>query len=67
MYCECGGLTKPDIVFFGEQLPKEFFKAPELVGKCDIAIIIGTSLKVMPFAYLAQIIPAQVPIVLINR
>lgn len=29
--------------------------------------MIGTSLKVNPFAYLAQIIPSDVPVVLINR
>ena len=23
-YCECGSVAKPDIVFFGEQLPSEF-------------------------------------------
>jgi NAD-dependent SIR2 family protein deacetylase len=38
-----------------------------VVGECDLAIIIGTSLKVNPFAYLAQIIPSSTPVVLINR
>lgn len=66
-HCACGGLVKPDIVFFGEQLPQAFFAAPKIVSKCDLAIIIGTSLKVNPFAYLAQIIPKEVPVVLINR
>jgi NAD-dependent SIR2 family protein deacetylase len=32
-----------------------------------LAIIIGTSLKVMPFAFLAQLIPETSPIILINR
>lgn len=67
MNCKCGGLVKPDIVFFGEQLPKSFYSAPQIVGKADLAIIIGTSLKVNPFAYLAQIIPPEAPVILINR
>ena len=29
---KCEGLVKPDIVFFGEQLPKRFFSAPKMVG-----------------------------------
>lgn len=64
--CETG-LVKPDIVFFGEQLPKEFFNAPKIVGEADLAIIIGTSLKVMPFAYMAELIPPTSPVILINR
>lgn len=67
MYCKCGGLIKPDIVFFGEQLPKSFYSAPQTVAQADLAIIIGTSLKVNPFAYLAQIIPPEAPVILINR
>jgi NAD+-dependent protein deacetylase SIR2 len=27
MRCGCGGPVKPDITFFGEGLPQEFFKA----------------------------------------
>ena len=64
---ECEGLIKPDIVFFGEQLPESFFSAPATMKKADLAIIIGTSLQVNPFAYLAQLIPKSAPIVLINR
>jgi len=67
MTCECGQYVKPDIVFFGEQLPAKFFAAPQIIEQCDLAIIIGTSLKVMPFAYLAQMIPNNVPVLLINR
>lgn len=65
--CECTGLIKPDITFFGEALPKEFFTAPELMAKADLVFIIGTSLKVFPFAFLAQVIPKNIPLVLINN
>lgn len=54
-------------MFFGEQLPKQFFEAPAIVAKADLAIVIGTSLRVNPFAYLARIIPADAAVLLINR
>ena len=48
---KCGGWVKPDIVFFGEQLPKRFFDEAEI--DClfsDLLICMGTSLEVYPFA-----------------
>ena len=29
--CECGGLVKPDIIFFGENLPLDFFEKSNLL------------------------------------
>ncbi|KAK7462471.1 Sir2 histone deacetylase Hst2 [Stygiomarasmius scandens] len=49
----CGGLVKPDIVFFGESLPASFFTSQSVVRKADLIIVIGTSLTVHPFASLA--------------
>ena len=47
----CGGWVKPNIVFFGEQLPQRFFdEAEEDCTFCDLLICIGTSLEVYPFA-----------------
>ena len=44
---------KPDIVFFGENLPQNFFaNASEDFPKCDLLIIMGSSLVVQPFASL---------------
>lgn len=65
--CECNGLVKPDIVFFGEKLPIDFFKKSNLLKYVDLAIVMGTSLVVFPFASLVSMIPKEVPIVLINR
>jgi len=65
--CECGGLVKPDIVFFGEALPEEFFmKMREDFPKCDLLIVMGTSLKVQPFAGLISHVAEHVPRLLIN-
>ncbi|MFN4201159.1 NAD-dependent deacylase [Fervidobacterium riparium] len=51
--CSCGGLTKPDIVFFGEMLPlNEFTKAQNWAIKSDVFLAIGTSLVVYPAAQL---------------
>jgi len=62
-----GGYVKPDIVFFGEGLPEKFFKCMELdFDKCDMLIIMGTSLTVQPFASLIDRVGKYVPRVLIN-
>lgn len=65
--CDCGSLVKPDVVFFGEALPAEFTKAPELMAKADLVIVIGTSLKVYPFAFLVEMTSKGTPLVLINN
>ena len=58
--CEvCDGLVKPDIVFFGENLPEKFFRLYRTdFAKCDLLIIMGTSLVVHPFAGLIGIFKA---------
>jgi NAD-dependent deacetylase sirtuin 2 len=64
----CGGLVKPDIVFFGEGLPDRFFdKLAVDFPKCDLLLVIGTSLQVQPFASLIARVKEHVPRVLINR
>lgn len=51
--CTCGGLIRPDIVFYGEALPAGVFeKAIAYVSKCDVFIVAGTSLNVYPAANL---------------
>ncbi|WVQ83677.1 hypothetical protein IAT38_005820 [Cryptococcus sp. DSM 104549] len=64
---KCGGLVKPDIVFFGEGLPDRFFKLIPELKKCDLLIVIGTSLQVQPFASLVDYVPSDCPRLLINR
>lgn len=62
------GLVKPDIVFFGEALPMKFHKRRlEDFSKCDLLIVMGTSLKVQPFASLVDNVPETTPRLLINR
>ncbi|XP_068964077.1 NAD-dependent protein deacetylase sirtuin-3, mitochondrial isoform X2 [Petaurus breviceps papuanus] len=63
----CTGVIKPDIVFFGEQLPQRFFLHMADFPMADLLLIIGTSLEVEPFASLSQASRRSVPRVLINR
>lgn len=63
---ECGGLVKPDIVFFGEALPESFFLNRSLPAAADLCIVMGTSLSVQPFASLPAMCKPGVPRVLIN-
>jgi NAD-dependent histone deacetylase SIR2 len=63
----CDGLVKPEIVFFGEQLPADFFNNKDLPGKADLCIVLGTSLSVQPFASLPGLCQEHTPRVLINQ
>jgi len=49
--CECGGLIRPDVVWFGEYLPEDqFLGAEKSVINSDILFVIGTSGIVYPAA-----------------
>ncbi|KAI0405582.1 DHS-like NAD/FAD-binding domain-containing protein [Xylaria palmicola] len=62
----CTGFVKPDIVFFGEQLPNTFFDNATVPQEADLVIIAGTSLTVHPFAGLPRMARDGVPRVLFN-
>lgn len=64
---KCGGVVKPDIVFFGENLPERFFQCVSNDFKqCDLLIVLGTSLVVQPFASLIDRVGPTCPRLLIN-
>ncbi len=55
LYCPCGGLIKPDIIFFGEEIPAAARRAAfALAETCDLMLVIGTSAAVMPANYLPR-------------
>jgi NAD-dependent deacetylase sirtuin 2 len=65
---DCDALVKPDIVFFGENLPERFGeKAHSDFPKCDLLVVAGTSLAVHPFAGLVNHPGEDVPRLLVNR
>ncbi len=48
---KCKGILKPDLVLMGEQLPVRIWqKAQEACKKCDLMIVVGSSLEVLPVA-----------------
>lgn len=47
--CRCGGVLRPDVVWFGEALPQDVWQqAITYASQCDAMIIVGTSLVVSP-------------------
>lgn len=65
---ECNGIVKPAIVFFGENLPSRFAElAATDFRQADLLIVMGTSLKVQPFAGLIYRVSKTCPRILINR
>jgi len=63
-----GELVKPDIVFFGEELPQRFRDlVEEDFPKCDLLLVLGTSLAVAPFNQLISCPERTCPRVLVNR
>ena len=67
-HCDkCGGVVRPDIVFFGESLPNRYFQNIKSdFQECDLLLVLGTSLTVMPFANLITESKSNVPRVYIN-
>jgi len=67
MYCDkCKAPVKPDIVFFGEGLPRSFFDALEDLHDVDLLIVAGTALAVSPFNVVPSELGWDVPKVLFN-
>jgi len=49
--CECGGVMKPDVILFGEQLPiRVLNQAMAEARRCDLILVAGSSLEVTPAA-----------------
>lgn len=53
---KCGGIVKPDIVFFGEGLPADILEEAEREAQeADLMLVLGTSLQVYPAAAIPEI------------
>jgi NAD-dependent deacetylase len=49
----CNGILKPDVILFGEQLPQSaWHEAQRAARQCDLMMIAGSSLEVLPVARL---------------
>lgn len=66
--CVCGGVLKPDVTFFGEQLPERaFIQARRAMWDARLLVVVGTSLQVYPAAGLPRECDAGAPFVVINN
>ncbi|MEV4735212.1 MULTISPECIES: Sir2 family NAD-dependent protein deacetylase [unclassified Microbacterium] len=65
----CGGMLKPDVVFFGEYVPQDRFRAAEsLLRSSDALIVAGSSLVVNSGVRLVERARRRsIPLVIINR
>jgi NAD-dependent SIR2 family protein deacetylase len=65
----CGGLVKPDVVFFGENVPSErYLDAREALTRADALLVAGSSLMVYSgFRFVRQAHEAGLPIAIVNR
>ena len=66
---QCGGRLKPDVVFFGEAVPKPRVEAAyRLVEEAEVLVVLGSSLTVMSgFRFVRHQAKYQLPVVIINR
>ena len=47
--CSCGGILRPDIVFYGEMLDEDkLSRSVRAIGGCDLLVVVGSSLVVLP-------------------
>ncbi len=60
--CSCGGVIKPDVVFFGEPV-RDLHAAQKLVVDSDLLLVLGSSLAVHPAALIPQFAGGEVVVV----
>jgi len=65
----CGALLKPDVILFGEQLPQKALQEAQMEARqCDLMIVAGSSLEVLPVAGLPmQAIDRGAHLIIINN
>jgi NAD-dependent histone deacetylase SIR2 len=63
------GVLKPDITFFGEQLPTNFFQRfkEHDIHLADLVLVIGTSMKVAPVSEIPLALPPKVPQIYVSK
>jgi NAD-dependent deacetylase len=66
-YCECGGMLRPGVVWFGEMQPEGAMERAEAaVNAADVLIVAGTSAQVYPAAGLIQMAASRCTVIEIN-
>jgi len=62
--CTCQGIIKPDVVFYGEAV-HDLERAAVMVARCDLLLVLGSSLMVYPVAFLPE--QAVCDVVVVNK
>ena len=70
--CACGGSLKPDVVFFGENVPADrvarCYAAVEALGRGGALLVAGSSLTVMSgLRFVRRAAQGGTPVVIVNR
>jgi NAD-dependent SIR2 family protein deacetylase len=69
----CGGVLKPDVVFFGENVPKDrvercYAAVDALDPATETLLVLGSSLSVMSgLRFVRRAVKRDVPVVIVNR
>jgi NAD-dependent SIR2 family protein deacetylase len=65
----CGGVLKPDVVFFGESVPKERVeRCFDVLGASASVLVVGSSLTVMSgYRFLLRAAHLSIPVIIINQ
>ena len=65
----CNGILKPDVILFGEQLPQSaWYEAQRVSRQCDLMVVAGSSLEVLPVAGLPmQALDRGAHLIIINN
>jgi NAD-dependent SIR2 family protein deacetylase len=65
----CGGLLKPDVVFFGENVPRpRVEECFALTGQASVLMVLGSSLTVMSgYRFVRHAAKLSIPVAIINR
>jgi len=54
--CACGGILRPDIIFYGEMIPAErMWRSRQAATNCNLMLVVGTSAVVQPAAMIPVI------------
>ncbi len=58
--CDCGGMLRPGVVWFGEMLPEDVWsRAEQAASSADLLLVVGTSAVVYPAAGLVPLAKAS--------
>ncbi len=66
---DCKKVIKPDVVLFGDSLPsEEYGRSLDVAGKCDLMLVLGSSLVVAPASDLPAVaLESGAKLVIINK